>query len=51
MGEDLPPPATNDPDMNLDMSGNPEHPDPVVAGHPEPGGSPGEKVRGINIAQ
>lgn len=51
MGEDLPPQTINDPDVNLDMGGNLEHLDPVVAGHPEPGVSPGEKVHGINVAQ
>ena len=45
MDEDPLPQATNDPDIDMNMSGDLEHPDPAIAGHPEPNVSSREKVR------
>ena len=51
MDDDPLPQVTNDPDMDLNMGDDLEHPDPVTVGHPEPIMSSGEKVRGINLVQ
>jgi len=51
MGEDPLPQVTNDPDMDMNMGGDLEHPDPVLVEHPEPEVLSREKVRGINAVK